>query len=168
MIPIDIPRRAKQCCRGEEPFTQGMTYTSRITLLKDREYQREDFCPFCWEKEVKRTSMFPMTTWKGEVPKKTNIEKINELKADRLERALEVLRANLENAVEEDLKEAYFIALYLQRKKWLVSRGEMKRKAGPTLLYEVVSTEELIEIPKVNIKAEDIHLQERIAAKLMV
>lgn len=158
MIPIDIPRRAKTCSKNGEVFMPGHTYMSRLTLIKDRDYQREDFCLDCWtsESEVKGS-----TLWKGEVPKKTLLEK----KSDRLEKGLELLRQCLEADTLDDQKQAYFLALFLQRRKWLISRGEFRRKGVAKWLFEVSSTEELIEIPKVTIGQEDASLQELIAKK---
>ena len=158
MIPIEIPRRQRQCARGQEPFTQGMAYVSRLTLIKDGEYTREDFCVDCWAKEQDKGYI----SWKGEVPRKTAVEK----KTDRLEKALDILKQGLESDVAEDQKEAFLLALFLQRKKWLLSRGEFRRKGHEKLLFEVAGTEEMIEVPKIPLSASDGALQERIAQKL--
>lgn len=158
MIPIEIPRRQRQCIRGQEPFVQGMPYVSRLTLIKEGEYTRDDFCLACWEKESDKGYI----SWKGEVPRKTAVEK----KTDRLEKGLEILKQNLESDAAIDHKEAFLLALYLQRKKWLLARGEFRRKGQEKLLFEVAHTEEMIEVPKIALTPADSVLQEGIAKKL--
>ena len=142
---IQIPSRARVCFGCQAPFTQGDNYASRLSKKGDR----CDFCFVCWDKEKERG----LALWKGQVPKKTAIEE----RTDRLERALELLKE-----AESDPKEAFLIALFLQRKKWLSLKAEYRDR----LLYEVVATEEMIEISKVSLSAADTFLQQSIAEKL--
>lgn len=158
MIPIEIPRRQRQCVRGQEPFLQGMPYVSRLTLIKEGEYSRDDFCLACWDKETDKGYI----SWKGEVPRKTAVEK----KVDRLEKAFDILKQNLESDDAADHKEAFLLALFLQRKKWLLARGEFRRKGQEKLLFEVATTEEMMEVPKMALTPDDAAIQERIAQKL--
>lgn len=162
MIPIAIPRRQRLCLGCQTPFLPKNAYFSRLNLIKEREYERQDFCTACWQPDP-RDAAENRSFWKGMIPPKTALEK----KSDRFEKALESLK-NLEGESEEDLKEAYLLALFLQRKKWLQPRGEFKRKGQDFVLYEVAATEELIEVLKMRLGVEDGGLQERIARKLHV
>ena len=97
-----------------------------------------------------------MTSWKGKVPAKTKLEE----KTDRLEKALVLLRDG------EDPVEKMILALFLARKKWLHLRDEYKKGERTILLYEVVATEEMLEIEKKVLELKDAEKQASIAAKL--
>lgn len=163
MILIDIPRRSRNCVKGQEPFSPGSLYYSRLVPAKEGEYSREDFCPECWKTEESESSHEAgKVHWKGLVPKKTALEK----KADSQEKALEALKNALDGPEEEDKKEALLIALFLQRKKVLISRGELSKKGAVRFLFEVAETEEMIAVPKVLLTSGDAQLQARIAERL--
>lgn len=97
-----------------------------------------------------------LTTWQGRVPPKTKIEQ----NLDRLERALQMLREG------EDPVDRMIMALFLVRKKWLELRNEYKKQGQTYQIYEVVATEEMIEIEKKVLSLQDAIRQETIATRL--
>ena len=148
-IQVEIPKRARVCCLKQEPFKPGDTYHSRLSV----DYIREDFCEECWKNKPLHMTL---TSWKGKVPAKTKLEE----KTDRLEKALILLREG------DDPVERMIIALYLQRKKWIHLHDEFKKGDKTFLLYEVVQTEEMIEIEKKVLSPQDAEKQAIIASKL--
>ncbi len=148
-IPVEIPKRNKLCSLNQEPFKAGDIYYSRLSV----DYVREDFCAECWNKKPLHMTM---TSWKGKVPEKTKIEE----KTDRLEKALLLVRET------DDPVERMILALFLVRKKWLYLRDEYKKGDKTIQLFEVVQTEEMLEIEKVLLELKDAEKQSAIAAKL--
>lgn len=160
MILLDIPRRAKICTLSAEHFVPGSLYFTRLIPLKEGEYERQDYSASSWEKV--KDDLQDAIIWKGEVPKKTALEK----KTDKLEKGLEALRTALEGESLEEQKEALLMALFLQRRKNLIARGEIKKKGVVKLLFEVLDTEEMLAVSKVTLNSDDSRLQARIAEKL--
>lgn len=153
-IPV-IPRRSRKCVRGEEPLLPGAPYFSRITISREEEVERSDFCLACWEKEP---ACPDAVSWKGDVPKKNAKEKAE----DKAEGWLEALREALAAEEADAPKEALLIALFLKRKKLLLEKGELKGK----MIFEAPETEELFLVPKVRFTGADFYLQSQVASKL--
>lgn len=145
-LHIEIPRRNRTCNKAEEPLAPGTIYYS-ILVEEGKGYQRQDFCKSCWEKEM-REEWVPKASghWKAQVPAKKNSDAASQKKE---ERALDLLKEALANKVEEEMAEAFILALYLARRKWLILREEIKQsKEHSLLVYEVSETEEMIAVPR--------------------
>lgn len=162
-----IPRRAQQCVQGQEPLEPGSEYYS--VLIEDPEqqgnFQRRDFCVHCWDTiSQKLHTMEAHSYWKSSVKDKKEIE---EFSRDRDTRAMELLRAALQQDSEAARAEAFVLALYLTRRRLLILRPQRQKEAQPFLLYEVAETEEMLSIPRIvlsPLQAEEI--QKQLASKL--
>lgn len=155
-IPIEIPKRQRTCSQKGELLQPGMEYHS-VLETTPQGWLRHDYCQQCWQE---RSTKEAHTNWKGKVPAKTVLEK----KVDRLSQALDALKDNL---TEKNLEEAYVLALFLHRKKWLALRGEKKKGDMTYLLYEIDATEEILAVPKLPLNSMNIaELQDKIAKKL--
>lgn len=134
----EVPRRSRLCYQCSAPFVPGSIYYS---LLTD---QRKDFCPNCFQNQMKG-GIF----WKAQIPEKPKVQ------TKQAERALDLLR----EIYQEQKETAYILALYLQRQKLIIKRQEHE----DLILFEVVDTEEILTIKKVELPSLDI---ERIRAEI--
>lgn len=156
-IHTEIPKRGKICCLGGEELTPEMEYYSLLREDAKGKWTRQDFCPSCWEKK-KEEGQPQDSYWKAKVQKEK--EKVV---LDRNEQILELLREALGKRTAEDLQEAFILALYLFRNRKLALRAQEEN----WMLYEVVETEEMLRVPKVDTSALHIEkIQETLTAKL--
>ncbi len=145
---LDIPRRSSICCEGAEAFVNGADYFSILDLSeKGDQLLRKDYCLSCWQKVSLNRNNHRF--WRGKVPDK----KISTtLILDRNEKALFLLKAALECSDESNHNEAFILALFLARHKKLMLRQELINAMGCRLMiYEIVATEEMIAVPKVEL-----------------
>lgn len=149
MFQIEIPKRATSCIKGGEPLVQGMEYYSALVRGEGEEdYQRHDYCPACWEKEINQTMQ--RSSWKSVVPFKKDG---SELPKRRDERALYLLKEVLRDKENENsAAEAFVLSLYLARRRLIFFRQEMNIHGNkPASIYEVAETEEMLCVPKFEI-----------------
>jgi len=164
LTKLDIPKRQQQCSGGRHPFQPGdKSYT--LVSLEAEGWRRQDLCETCWN-ELKSRGLPAQTKsyWHSRIPLKQPEEALPKHKE---ERALVLLkRALLENSPTTQ-REAFILALYLARKKYLQFRQELEQLGDTIYLYEVAATEELLPIKKMVLHSNDIDiLQQRLAQML--
>jgi hypothetical protein len=152
------------CSKGQEPFVPGAACYS-ILLETPQGWQRQDLCEKCWlELQTEHLSSPIRNTWKTQIPRKLPIA---ELPKHKEERALALLKLAIQQDSLEDREEAFFLALYLMRKKILCFRQEIDQFGEKILLYEIAATEEIIPVKKVNNVAVEL-VRDRLASKLKI
>lgn len=167
IVSINIPMRSRRCCRGQEEFTQGTEYYSLLEEGSEEGFLRKDFCVPCWEKRISEEEETNPSRiyWKSSVPVK---KQGPDLSLRRDERALQLLKEIYQNDSEEDLSQAFVLALLLARTRVLQLRQEMIQDDGQViLLYEVADTEEMLCVKKIdhsNIPKQEV--QQLLAEKL--
>lgn len=124
-----IPRRLARCFLEGESFAEGAEYISFL----DRQGNRQDYCPFCWERVKKPVEGH---FWKGKIPLKKEKSSHPDKKTLELFRRL------------TDPKKRFVLALYLQRKQQLVRRTQT--------LYEIPETGEVFDLEKVTISTAEV------------
>lgn len=148
---FEIPRRHRYCVQGKEEFIPGQSYYS---LLESGEqgYGRNDYCPECWKKTHEQHSdrLEGKIFWKSCVPQKLQA---SEEAMRRDERALELLKEFSSSDQQEELCQAFILALLLTRNKLLQLRQEIEEEECTIQLYEVRNTEEMIGIKKVDLSS---------------
>lgn len=145
-MKIEIPRRSLHCALGNESLQEGMWYYSVL-----EEEVRRDYCCRCW---MEMGEKLPHPFWKAKVLTKTSSQKRQVVDFSRyafllLKEALS--KGNEEEAQEEAQEEAFVLALYLARKRQLILRSEMQREKETFFLYEVVETEEMLTVKKLDL-----------------
>jgi len=155
-MKLDIPTRRRSCITCEAAFLpQSICFS---TLYKEKgNYLRKDFCNSCWEQLQKeeKNSIF----WKGMILAKPD-DALKEIKKSREEKALELFKRTFQT---EDLPKLFVLALYLARRRMLISRQETKEET----LYEFWETGEMFAVPSVPLNHLQIDaLQQAIAADL--
>lgn len=157
---IVIPRRAGACLKcGQGMEEQGEYYS---ILDTSEEYpQRFDYCIPCWEKGAKLESGGSSRTyWKSKVPLKKERKEVTLTKD---EKALELLEELVSSDQEEDANLAFVLALYLERRKQIAKRKDVKE----VTIYEVLETEEILAVKKVDVRVLPIvEIQKQIDQKL--
>ena len=109
MIPVHIPSRRKKCIQCDEPFDSGVSYHS--ILVEGETIERSDYCIPCW-KDAMNTSVKLCSSWQGSVPEKREVE-------SDVQECLDDLREAVQSDEEEKQMKAFFLALYLSRKKFV-------------------------------------------------
>jgi hypothetical protein len=158
LLQQEIPRRKQNCFAGQESFVPGMEYYSLLNEDDAGKWVRRDFCLACWEKfaDQKRDASY----WKSKVPEEKKHPKTH---ADKNERALELLVTALQDPNTDTLGEAFILALYLARNKRLALRSQDE----DVMIYEVLATEELLAVPKLDLSSLQIEkIQETLSSKL--
>lgn len=159
---LQIPKRNPLCALGDEALTAGMAYYS---LLSDNGELRKDFCTTCWKKFLKsEDGKSAVRYWKSKVP----LKKIKAfLTQDKDAHVFSHFRKMLETSDSQSEVERFVLSLYLARRRLVALRKEEKQEETIFQIYEVLATEELFSIKKVNLlKAEIEAIQLRIAEKL--
>lgn len=147
--PFEVPRRAAKCCKGEEPLNPGEDYISVLS----KNHERSDYCLSCFP-GPKDLPGDTLGFWKATIPEKI------ERPTTKNERAMQLLHEALSEK-KENL--AFVLALYLARKKVLKLRQELK----DSFLYEVLETEEMLQIEKVDLSSLEVEeIQQNIANTL--
>jgi len=137
---LQIPPRSRRCCKEQEEFYPGGEYYSNLEPDSKEGYKRNDFCPACWNKEGSSSGKI---FWKSRVPIKEPPTAI-----PRNQETLSFLR-ELQNGREES--QAFVLALFLARKGLLRRLKEVQENNEAILVYEMVETEEILFIKKVEL-----------------
>lgn len=149
LLQATIPRRQRQCAGCLKSFTDKQEYHSTLGNEENGVFLRRDFCISCFSESCIKEK--PAVAWKGIVTG-TSSKKVSS--EDRTGQLLELLKEV--QGKPDQAADAFFIALYLARKKAIIFRHEIMSQAGkPLWIYEVTSTEEMITIEKVPLR----HLQ---------
>ncbi len=160
LIQIEIPRRSHRCQDGGEEFSPGMEYISLVSEDPTKGYQRFDYCPACWEKNKDK----PGVHWKSKVPERHHVPQEEQYKS-RNEKALYLLKEALKDDSQELRNEAFVLALLLNRCKVLVLRQQLEEEK--MTIYEVIASEEMLCVPKVELSMIQTEtLQNELAKKL--
>ncbi len=145
---ITIPRRARHCFHGQEPFTSGAEYVSLI-IEEPKDLIRQDYCMECWNHV--QSQLPSKIYWKAKLPEKSegNPEELS-----HNEKVFALLRES------DDVTTCFVLALYLARKKKLILRQDLEE----AMIYEVPETEEMIVVKKVDLSLlEETKVQQSIA-----
>lgn len=136
VLQTDIPRRSNCCQKCNNAFRPNDLYFSMLFKTC-----RQDFCQSCWN-DFDRSNC--LCYWKASVPiRKCSINP----PLSKQDRYLSLLKG----AIEHNSDEAYLLALYLVRKKVLLSRKEYLQGADIFSLFEIASTEEMLTIKKASL-----------------
>lgn len=161
---IEIPKRQPQCSGGDHPFLEGdKCYT--LVFSDEERWNRQDLCEECWH-TLKNRGLpdAARSYWQVKVPIKPPAE---DLPKHKEERALVLLKRALAGNSLAEQNEAFILALYLARKKFLQYRQALDQLGECIYLYEIVDTEELLAIKKMSLDSDEIiRLQKRLAEML--
>lgn len=163
---ITIPKRNSQCTGHGETLSSGMTYYS-LLVEAEEVTKREDYCEGCWEATQKHQLSHMQTHWKSKIPPRSGKEKGSKTEE---ELALNLLKESLSEQGKEAQSEAFVLALFLARKRYLYLRQQLKQENGKVInLYEVATTEEMIPVQKITLSELDVkRIQERLALKFSI
>lgn len=142
IITQEIPKRSPLCCHCQTPLIRGMELLS--VLLEEAPF-RADYCTECLENAPKNTPR-----WRSHVPQKIK-SPYSGLKRD--ERALALFRDLIKEPADR-WGEIFILSQYLEREKIIVLRQDGVSMQGiPLSIYEIVETEEMVKIPRLDPKA---------------
>lgn len=165
LFQVTIPKRQSQCKHCHGAFSSAMTYYSLLEPL-EAGITRHDYCLPCWELKEKEAVKTGKTHWKSKVTGKSSSEN----KSDKTHEAhaLNLLRQAAGEKGGEEQAEAFVLALYLARKRYLYLRQQIAQDDGSVIhLYEVAATEEMIPVKRVTLSKLHLEgIQKGIAAKL--
>jgi len=142
-MKVKIPCRAQKCFVGDEKLQRG---TKVYSLLEEEngEYLRSDYCESCWNEKKEKAPLSPNSIfWSVEVP---SLEKMEENEQNEEKDMLTNLRELVDSEDEDDTFMSFFLSLYLERKRQIVRRESTEE----FIYYEVISTEEMLAIKRVN------------------
>lgn len=140
---LRIPRRANHCFKGGENLEPGMEVYS-LLLVVEEEAKREDYCPKCWEEHFQKKEK-DVTFWKGKIPSRVE-KKDRSLSED--EKAIELIQELVVEESQEAVQLAFFLSLYLERKKLIQRKKELK---GSHMFF-IPSAGELVAVKKVQLR----------------
>lgn len=169
---IQLPRPSKACLQCQAGFSVGLEYFSVVhgddftpSKTKANPLQRSDFCLACWDKLRSENSTQALgACWKTRVA--TTKEPLPKAQK-RVEIALELLQGA--NHADHDLSQAeiFFLALYLARQRQLLYRKEIEKEGERYQLFEIVETEEILAVKKIDLRHVDLNqLQMSLATRL--
>ena len=143
---LDVPKRHTQCAHGQEPFFPGSDCHSILKFEHD-EWKRVDLCGNCW-KGLAQTPMVTdaASTWITKIPPAINRDIAEKNPALN---SFPLLKQALEKKTPKGDAEAFLIATYLVRKKFLKYVDQIEKNNEKFALYEVAETGEIIGIKKV-------------------
>jgi hypothetical protein len=158
---IEIPRRSSCCVKGGEKLYPGMDYYS-LLQEEGKTFLRKDFCLHCWEEPQKGEQL--MTYWRSKVQVK---ESQIPSSAPKHLKALSLLKEMCKEPASIEENELFILALYLARAKQLILRKEWEQEGQVYYLYEIVESEEIVTIKKVDLSLLNIeNIQQKLAQKL--
>lgn len=163
-LPV-IPRRSQRCTQHQEVLAQGADYYSLIKEDDNGGFIRHDYCSACWESSAKQICLENSTSfWKSKVPIKQEVAPRSQ---NREICAFELLKLALSSNTPEDQADAFILALYLARKRYLHLRQQLQQEGQTVTIYEVVETEEMLGVRKMPLsQLQVVTLQIRLAEKL--
>ena len=141
ILQPEVPKRKQKCFVGQEAFEAGMEYYSQLSEGENGKLNRQDFCLSCWEQWKQQGSDQHESYWRSKV-----LEEKKRAPIDRNERALDLLKEALQ---KDDKEEAFILALYLSRNRRLAMRSQDER----WVIYEILDTEEMLAVPKIELSA---------------
>lgn len=163
---IDIPKRKNSCSQQGEELIPGMEYYSVLKEEGEGVFSRSDYCPSCWQKQEEREKQSAYTYWKSKVLRS---KERDQLPSDRNERALVLLKEALDGEEEEQKKEAFVLCLYLAYQRYIALRQQVEEEGCVYSFYEVLATEEMLRVPKINVNQLQVEtIQKSLASKLKV
>lgn len=156
-----IPRRHAHCAWSQEIIPPGNEVYS-LLIEEEEQFVREDYSSEGWEQAGReRCAQVQGIHWKGRVPEK---KEKPQLPQDRDERALHLLKERVTQVDPFAQEEAFFLALYLLRRRRLALRQEIVQGGVPLSLYEVMDTEEMVTVPRLVLsEIETAQVQARLA-----
>lgn len=166
-MQVVIPRRSQSCAHGGEVLTPGSEYYSVLVDKEDEGIIRHDYCTSCWGavngQAVKRSH------WKSSVPVKPVAAKEAEGFSDKEYHAMELFKKALAGDTVEDRAEAFILALFLSRQRFLHRRQQVRQKDGSVVyIYETADSEEAFYVPVVNLRSVQAEvIQKRLTEKLL-
>lgn len=160
---LEIAKRAPQCAACSEAFQPKQKYYSQILEKDEGELFRRDFCIKCWDSVYGKEQI--ITAWQGVVP--IELEKKDEF-LSRDQKAMALIKEMIADDTPENRQYAFILGLYLARKRHISLRKEVALKDGrKALLYEVLETEEMLSVPKMELSHLEIEtIQKALAPKL--
>lgn len=151
---LEIPRRSGLCSHCAEKFPQGSFYHSALTIEKKQNLKRQDYCSDCWKHLEPSIILSFQCHWKAATPdKKENDQRFLCKEAY----VLSLVKDRTESQNHEELVKRFFLALYLVRKRILVQRKELEISKEIYILFEIVETEEIIPIKKIQPEKIDLN-----------
>lgn len=158
---IQIPKRSHCCQTCQALFKPSQEIISLLDVNEDDEWMRVDFCLQC-----KAEERGDRTLWKSRIAKKGEVT-LQET-TDEAERALPLLLKLVSSEQIEEQEEAFMLAIYLTRKKWLAQRKDtLKRDGRQFVLFEQLDNNDMILVPKIDpFKLSIPAIQKRLKMKL--
>lgn len=165
---MQIPKRSAHCFIDEKKWLPADEYVSYVFLNEDVWF-REDYCLACWknlhkEKELSIRSFF----WRAKVP--LSLPKKEPL---AVYKALDLLMAMTDpiNQNAADAKMLYILALFLERKRKIYKRQEVKSIGfsllPTTLIYELPEKGIVFSVPALLLTENEMHtLYEELTLRL--
>lgn len=139
-----VPRRTSHCMCGAKPFQPADRYISFLKM-GEKGWERKDYCQTCWAnaKVIESEGL----VWKGKV----SVKKQKILNGD--EKASHFFRTLMNEKSEdaENQRITFVLALYLERKKELISRGVLKNKS----CFEHAESGEVFALERVQLSQEE-------------
>jgi hypothetical protein len=167
-IPFNtsLPKRAKTCFLKNEELLPGMGYFSLLVDNDSDIYERQDYCVDCWNETFKNSldKMLSKRHWKSKVPLKAK----KEIPLNRDAQILTLLKELLVEQNSRNSEEIYVLTLFLARKRVMSLRKEIIQDDNSIVqLYEILDTEEMLMIKKIDLSTVQIgNIQIQIAKKL--
>lgn len=155
-LGIYLPKRSSFCFEGGEALKPGMSYFSLVKFSEEA-LSRRDFCVKCWRFVFsKLDSHEEYSYWRSVIPLKKEEGSLDFAKE---EKALNFLKELLAKGTKEKEILAFVLSRYLEKKKKIVVKKEMKEIS----YYEIPFEEEIIAVKKVNLEGVSIkNLQEKL------
>ncbi len=146
-MQLKIPRRHHKCQVGGETFEPGSSYHSILFEASNDEFERKDICIKCSEESQDHLEG-ACTHWFSQIPEKHELDARGK---SQVERSMTYLQQCMEDSQDE---KALLVAMLLTRRKVLKLCQELTKDNGETfLLYEVVETEEILPVKKVDLSS---------------
>jgi len=161
---MEVPKRERFCLNCKTAFKADMSYISSVNSESYDCWQRQDFCKACWEEGALQKPL-SVASWRSEVPKR---QEELDLELEKNEQALGLL-LNFYDGKNPGItaEEAFFLALYLVRKKILIVKNTIKTKALSRSSFLVKKTgQELLLSPIAWKSIDPLAMQKRLEAIL--
>ena len=172
MALFSISRRAHKCIQDETPLISGMEVASLLERQEDGQWTRADYCPSCWTKiEEKlegllKDALQHRCHWKSVIPEKVK-QQGKQSFAGFYDKLLQCLKEKAAAASPFEQQTAQLLACYLERKRQLVRRRELKDEKNSRDFFEICATGEIVAVTKANlVGAESGHLEQELRALL--
>lgn len=159
LLLANIPRRQLVCSKGGERLQGDIDCYSLLLEEGAQNIVRRDFCAVCWFAE-NITAHKVLVHWKVRLPP------ISIVPTERPQRALNLWKKYVRSTPMPE-PEAYVLALYLCRMRYLALRREFEQEGVMWGLYEVLESGEVFTIKQVPLAALEVHqLQATLATHL--